>query len=74
MERSNAELADRLEDQKCDIEKIGFTLELLTGSRGEIDRIVYRVNSWIDDACAALRNSEPYKPTVTSGMSENGIG
>jgi len=60
MDRSNSELADRLADQKRDIEKLGFALEMITGNPN-IDNIVHRVNCWIDDACDALRRESGLK-------------
>ena len=52
---SNRELADRLQDQKRDVEKMGFALGLIAGRGYDTDAIVHRINCWIDDACDALR-------------------
>lgn len=48
-------IADRLHDQKSDVEKLGFALSLLVGYSTEVDNTVHRVNAWIDDAVACLR-------------------
>ena len=55
MEYDPQELAERLRDQKSDIEKLGFALGLLVSDRAEVDSIVHRVNCLIDDAVACLR-------------------
>jgi len=51
----NKTLADRLEYQKREVEKLGFALRLVVNDHPEVDATVARINSWIDDACEALR-------------------
>jgi hypothetical protein len=54
---TNAELADRLASEKEEVTKLGFALNLMV-DRPEVEQMVSRINSWIDDACERLRCSE----------------
>ena len=58
---SNAELIERLTDEKREVEKLGFALDMLVDNP-EVERMVCRINGWIDDACDRLRYTDKPDP------------
>ena len=48
------EIARRLDEEKSEVEKLGFALGLLVSDKAEIDMMVHRINSWIGDAVICL--------------------
>ena len=55
------ELADRLEWEKREVEKLGFALSLLVNDKLEISAMVCRITEWMTDACEALRGVETHR-------------
>ena len=49
------ELAEMGKARRLDVEKLGFAVRLIVNDHPEIDAMVNRINSWIDQACEALR-------------------